>query len=456
MLFTLPISLVALAFQALLVAAFSGDLVRRNSSGFVSVQDGAFQLDGRFYRFYGTNAYWAHTMTDNELNTLFSDIANAGFRVVRTWAFNDVPSKPASGPYFQILSGGSATVNEGPDGLQRLDKVVACAQKYGIRLILTLTNNWNPERPAPASGIPRGSLQNDYGGIDAYIRNFKPGGTHDLFYTHPIIIDAFKYYVKAVVSRYASNPTILAWELGNDLRCSSTVPASPDCNPKTITQWAAKISGYIKELDNKHLITTGDSGFFCLECPKLFANTSTPKRPALEGPSFDGSFGIDTEDLVSIPSIDFGSFQISPEQMQLFPAIPGADKTDQLLGNGGRWIEVHSQTTGLSEKPQVLLSAGVLTKSNCKFFVANDQVEPQPENVACYGVEDFEATYAVSSWGSASLNGNVNGVLEANWIQIQPGLSRRGTMNRRQEPGRYDGAATNLNTRLFALDAPPV
>lgn len=107
-----------------------------------------------------------------------------------------------------------------------------------------------------------------------------------------------------------------------------------------------------------------DSGFYCLECPKLFAKTSTPKRPALEGPSFDGSYGIDTEDLVSIPSIDFGSLyvmtllaglhealnsypyrQIAPEQIQLFPVLKHVKPATQAIGDGGKWIEVHSQTS---------------------------------------------------------------------------------------------------------------
>ena len=41
--------------------------------------------------------------TDADLDLTFHDIATAGFNVVRTWAFNDVTSKPASGPYFQVF-----------------------------------------------------------------------------------------------------------------------------------------------------------------------------------------------------------------------------------------------------------------------------------------------------------------------------------------------------------------
>jgi len=41
--------------------------------------------------------------TDADIDLTFHDIAKTGFRVVRTWAFNDVCSKPSSGTYFQVL-----------------------------------------------------------------------------------------------------------------------------------------------------------------------------------------------------------------------------------------------------------------------------------------------------------------------------------------------------------------
>lgn len=33
-------------------------------------------------------------------------------------------------------------LNDGPQGLQRLDKVIETAGKYGIKVILAFTNNW--------------------------------------------------------------------------------------------------------------------------------------------------------------------------------------------------------------------------------------------------------------------------------------------------------------------------
>ena len=41
--------------------------------------------------------------TDDDMDFTFHEIAKANIKVVRTWAFNDVPSKPSSGPFFQVL-----------------------------------------------------------------------------------------------------------------------------------------------------------------------------------------------------------------------------------------------------------------------------------------------------------------------------------------------------------------
>ncbi|KAF8961626.1 glycoside hydrolase family 5 protein [Flammula alnicola] len=448
--------------------ASATDLIGRwNNSSFVSVSGGHFQLDGSLWRFYGTNAYWLQMSTDNDIDSTFHSIATAGFRVVRTWAFNDVSNKPSSGTYFQILENGQATINTGPDGLQRLDQVVATASKYGIKLLLTLTNNWNPERPAPSSSwnrrwansgeLPRGYLSNDYGGIDLYVRNFHPSGTHDLFYTDSTIISAFKNYIAQVIQRYANNPTVLGWELGNDLRCSSTLPASSSCNTETITKWVAEISNYVKSIDSNHLVTAGDGGFYCLSCKKLYAKQSTQPNPTFPGPSFDGSYGVDTEDILASPCVDFGSFQLFPDQVDYFPETNPSSAV-KAIGDGGKWTAVHSNTATLLRKPEVLTAMAIITKDHWKFFVPFNGTS---RSLTLYlavrkrGVEAFQQTYAFTSWSGASLNGM------STWVQA--GLTSHGTTHKRdltQSPndgsGHYNGPASGQTAAQFLASLPPI
>jgi hypothetical protein len=52
--------------------------------------------------FYGSVSYWFGMLSDDELDSAFMSISAAGFRVVRTWAFNDVIQVPSSGAYFQV------------------------------------------------------------------------------------------------------------------------------------------------------------------------------------------------------------------------------------------------------------------------------------------------------------------------------------------------------------------
>jgi mannan endo-1,4-beta-mannosidase len=58
--------------------------------------------------------------------------------------------------------------------------------------------------------------------MDVYISQLLAGSTttptHDLFYTNPTVIAAYKNYVSEFVGRYVNEPTILAWELANEPR----------------------------------------------------------------------------------------------------------------------------------------------------------------------------------------------------------------------------------------------
>ena len=83
--------------------------------------------------------------------------------------------------------------------------------QHGIKLIIPLTNNWN-----------------DFGGMDQYVR-WADGQYHDDFYTDPVIRGWYKDWITHVLNRvntltgvaYKDDPTVMAWELGNEPRCLS-------------------------------------------------------------------------------------------------------------------------------------------------------------------------------------------------------------------------------------------
>ena len=171
---------------------------RVGKSVFVSTSGGQFMVNGSPFKFIGTNAYWLHTLnTDEDISNTFANISEAGIRVVRTWAFNgicpllrpfrlidsdhpiaDVHEIPVNGTWFQSIANGTITINNGTNGLPRLDKVVELAEQHGLYLLLSLTNNWNPlpgidnsstnltsrdVTPGTDNTLNRNVLSNDYG-----------------------------------------------------------------------------------------------------------------------------------------------------------------------------------------------------------------------------------------------------------------------------------------------------
>ncbi|TFK71220.1 mannanase, partial [Pluteus cervinus] len=396
------------------------DLIARHNtcpgtnSTFVTTHNGQFFIGGQTFFFFGTNAYWLQSLSDGDIDLVFSTMSDNGIQVVRTWAFNDVAQAPNGRPYFQILSKGKQTINEGPSGLQRLDKVVAIAKKYGIRLILTMTNNWTSK---PNPNIPPGTLSNDFGGMDLYVDAFSPGGTHDEFYTNGKIISAFKNYIQHVVSRYSKDPTVMAWEIANDPRCGSSTQPSSRCNTHTITSWVNDISGFIKSIDSKHLVTAGDGGFYCLDCPKLYS--PLPPTPPSAGSALDGSFGVDTEDILAVHCIDFGSFQLFPDQADYGTFASQASFLVNSIATGSSWISRHVATGTSLSKPSALLAFGMVLKDNFSQFVPVNASTSSSVSLHCSqgGLSADEGNYAAIAFSTSGFNNDLGGLLNYQWSQ---------------------------------------
>ncbi|CCA73942.1 related to beta-mannanase [Serendipita indica DSM 11827] len=246
----------------------------KRPADFVYTDGENFAVNGQKFYFFGTNAYW-FSFLDNitDVSIAMDNAKAAGIKVVRTWGFRDLNTTyvpgglpqygdegaGASTIYYQSWTDGKPTINYGPNGLQRLDKVVQLAEKKGLKLILALTNNWA-----------------DYGGSDVYVVNMG-GKYHDDFYRDPRMKSAYKKYVKAVVSRYKDSPAIAM---------------------NTITSWVKEMSNYIKSLDKRHMVAAGTEGFF---------------NGTSDDWAYNGADGIDSEALLRLPDIDFGTFHLYPD-----------------------------------------------------------------------------------------------------------------------------------------------
>jgi mannan endo-1,4-beta-mannosidase len=205
-----------------------------SATGFPTTNGLEFEIDGKTNYFAGSNSYWIGFLTNNDdVDLVFDHMAESGLRILRVWGFNDVNTVPSSGTvYYQLLKDGTATINTGADGLQRLDYVVASAEARNVKLIINFVNNWS-----------------DYGGMAAYVTAF--GGSQTSWYTNTAAQTAYRAYIKAVVSRYIDSPAVFAWELANEPRCKG-------CNTSVLYNWIKSTSAYIKSLDSKHMVAIGD------------------------------------------------------------------------------------------------------------------------------------------------------------------------------------------------------
>ncbi|HEV2778441.1 MAG TPA: cellulase family glycosylhydrolase [Actinophytocola sp.] len=291
----------ALAAVTLLAAGGAAPVAAEPEAGagFVTRHGKDFRLDGKPFRFAGSNNYYLMYKSPLMVDDVFADARAAGFTVLRTWGFLDIGNQDGSnsvrgkqeGVYFQYWDGDSPAYNDGPDGLQKLDYVLASARRHGIRLVIPLTNNWN-----------------DFGGMDQYVR-WAGGQFHDDFYTNPVIRGWYQDWISHVLNRvnsltgvaYRDDPTVMAWELGNEPRCLSAgaYPRSPNCTTATLTSWADQISRHIKTVDPNHLVGVGDEGFFCDD-------------PAHEDWTRTCGEGVDTIAFARLPAIDMMSFHIYP------------------------------------------------------------------------------------------------------------------------------------------------
>ncbi|EIM90018.1 glycoside hydrolase [Stereum hirsutum FP-91666 SS1] len=483
----------------------SRTIQKRAASNFISTQGDKFVVNGSDFSFIGTNAYWLPFLdSDDDISKVLANISASGIKVVRTWAFNDVTEIPDDGSsWLQLICNGKTEVNTGPNGLPKLDKFVQLAQDHGIYVLFSLTNNWNPianaTNPAP---LARNFLSNSYGGMDAYVRAFGTNQLHDEFYTSDDIINFFQNYTQQVVSRFVDNPFVFGWELANDPRCGSTVANSDTCTTTTITKWHATVSEFIRSIDPNHLVASGNHGFQCPTCTKLFPITPTPtpsaapgkrapagvttpdrlmrdiaqrrkaraaaasrpqkkkregptirgrwaapasgsnakRQTSSTGPSFDGSQGVDSQDILNIPDIGFGTFQFFPDQNvyttdgETVPGSQGQSSFDfnNTVQEGIEWIQNQAAFANAVGKPLALTAFGLVTQDNFPFFVPFNSSVPLVNQTSLSRRTDSQGTASTSSqqqsayltWLEAGITAGVQGLTQ---YQFSAGGLTQGT-----------------------------
>ena len=193
LLLALGCALAASAGGATAVASTAG-------GGFVQRHGAELRLDGEKFKFAGSSNYYLMYKSRLMVDDVLEDAAAQGFRVLRMWGSLDIgdPNVPATsiavGPTRRLLpvlgpgrTAGLPTTTA-PNGLERLDYVIARAGELGLKLVIPFVNNWN-----------------DFGGMDQYVRwrdLSTPDGQswyHDSFYTDPVIKQWYRNWIAHVL-----------------------------------------------------------------------------------------------------------------------------------------------------------------------------------------------------------------------------------------------------------------
>jgi mannan endo-1,4-beta-mannosidase len=301
-------------------------------TGFVTRVGSDLKLNGKPFKFYGSNNYYLMYKSRPMVDDVFADAQAAGFTVLRTWGWLD--QNPSDGVVFQTWDPAllRPVYNDGPDGLERLDYVLYRARQAGVKLVIPFTNNWG-----------------DFGGMDQYVR-WAGKAYHDDFYRDAQIRGWYKDWISHVLNRvntltgvaYKDDPTVMTWELANEPRCqgSGAFPASDQCgkaHPETITNWADEMTRFIKSIDHHHLASVGEEGFTCANPDSDDWNTNC-------GP------GTDSAALTALPAVDVMSFHLYPDGWGTTPAW------------GTQWIKDHIAVARRLHKASMLGEFGLKDK----------------------------------------------------------------------------------------------
>jgi mannan endo-1,4-beta-mannosidase len=214
--------------------------------GLVTARGTQFWLDGAPFFAGGLNCYFLAYCSDESRRAAMARAKALGAVVIRAWAFLAVEDFGPGRVAFQYFQDGRIGVNDGPDGLHRLDALIQAAEDLDLKLILPLMNYWG-----------------DFGGAPAYVK-WLGGGDVSEFYRFPALRLAYQDWVRAILTRrntvtgrlYADEPAILAWELMNEAREWSV-------------DWVGEMAAFVKSLDSNHLLGLGDEAAGAMAVPGI-------------------------------------------------------------------------------------------------------------------------------------------------------------------------------------------
>jgi len=269
-----------LAGGAALLASGTGGIGQAENPpirrGFVTRAGQALQLDGRPYRYAGTNMWYAAYLgadapygNRDRLKRELDRVREIGVGNVRLLGGSE--ASPLRGS-IAIATFRDRGTDYNPTLLEGLDYALAEMGRREIKAVIYLTNFWE------WSGGMMTYLHWTNGG--RYLNMNDPAHPWPAFpdfvsgfYRSPEAVAMYHHYLRAVVTRtnsitgvaYVEDPTIMSWQLANEPR-----PGGSDAvgrpNLPAFQAWVRDTTRLLKSLDANHLVSTGSEGLKgCIE-----------------------------------------------------------------------------------------------------------------------------------------------------------------------------------------------
>lgn len=296
------------------------------TDSFVKAENGNFTLDGKPFRFAGTNAYYLpnYEKIDREsVDQTLRSFVDAGISVVRIWGFYDGPPQYDGDITFQPQPG---VYSEG--NLRYLDDLIARGKKYNIRFIIAFSNYWDA-----LGGMPQ---------YNAWDGNPNGGMAH--FISDATTQTWYQKYIYMLLNRvnsatgiaYKNEPAIFSWEIMNEARL-------PGADPTILRDWYQKMARLIKSQDSNHMVSTGEEGFESGSAIGYSIDQYTNKY--VLNSNEGTSYRLNT----AIPEIDYGSAHWYPDHWGF-----GNSNSTELLKAQRAWLTDHARIAQELGKPFLL------------------------------------------------------------------------------------------------------
>jgi len=333
-------------FAPLIISAVLFHCKPQPKPDFVKTEGTHFKIGDKKYYYLGTNFWYGINLGSKgaggnreRLVRELDRLKELGINNLRIVAGSEGPDTE---PYRMVPSLQTAAGVYNPEVVDGLDFLLSEMKKRDMYAVMCLTNFWNWSGgmsqylvwagAADSIPYPPPHPGGDWGVFQQFTAQF---------YSNAKAMELLDNHIKAMVNRkntytainYKDDPTIMAWELGNEPRGVNNIAA--------YSTWVDKTSSLIKQLDPNHLVTTGSEG-----------RTSSPAS------------GTDPEKDHVLSSIDYQTIHIWVQNWNVYNPY-NADATFQpSVDYAINYLNEHEAISKKINKPLVLEEFGISRDSN--------------------------------------------------------------------------------------------